>query len=518
MDEKFEDFEGSVFEKNYHYEVLNEEKIARIRKESMMLDNTKTNFSPSLEESIFDINGEMEAIDKYNKDVGKPDVIPTSVKILYSLPSFGKMSCLVILNIHALLYYESIGAGLLYLSFFVALARACEIILKPLIGHLSDETKSPLGRRKPFMLFGCLFYSIFLVLLFTPPSMRTGNIYISIWFGTFYVLFFIADTITNVPYLALGPELSSDSKEREKLYIYFYMFQYIGVLFASAFPVIINKLLPDCDCSFCYDKTITKNAEACLKQCKVICGLKKNRTALFYMSLFIAVFYVMTILLLSWKVKEKRTSFNKEASHFLPSLYRLLNNKPFLKLITPWIIDIMISTTFATMLPFFLNFVINPQKHCLKLGIDLNNESCSVNVWLGYSISTFFIFSIICMFMWHYLVEIYGKKRCWEMYSLMSVLTFSLFLMCDEGSMGTLIFASICCAIPAGGAYLNDVFVSDIIEYDEFLAGKRNEGLYTVFAAFIPKIVSIFAQAIPLAIMSSKNEYIIILSVGLCFF
>jgi GPH family glycoside/pentoside/hexuronide:cation symporter len=121
------------------------------------------------------------------------------------------------------------------------LARAFEIILKPVIAHISDNTETSIGRRKPFMLGGCFFYSIMLILIFSPPIATADNISISIWFGVFYVLFFIADTIANVPYLALGPELSTDSKEREKLYVYFYGFQYIGTLFAAAAPVILNK-------------------------------------------------------------------------------------------------------------------------------------------------------------------------------------------------------------------------------------------------------------------------------------
>jgi Na+/melibiose symporter-like transporter len=162
----------------------------------------------------------------------------------------------------------------------------------------------------------------------------------------------------------------------------------------------------------------------------------------------------------------------------------------------------MLSTIFGTMLPFYLNFVINPQKYCLENGIDLNANRCNVNILLGYSISVFFIGCIISMSIWHYFVKIFGKKRCWEAYSLISILTFSLFIMCDSDSIGLILFASVCCSIPAGGAYLNDVFCSDIIDYDEFLTSQRNEGLYTVFSSFIPKIVSIFAQSIPFTIMS----------------
>ena len=124
------------------------------------------------------------------------------------------MSCFILLNIHAMIYYESIGASLVYMSFFVTMARGIEILLKPFIAHYSDELKTSIGRRKPFMIAGCGFYSVFLILLFSPPSMKTGTNNLSIWFGIFYVFFFIAETITNVPYLALGPELSSNSKQR----------------------------------------------------------------------------------------------------------------------------------------------------------------------------------------------------------------------------------------------------------------------------------------------------------------
>lgn len=108
---------------------------------------------------------------------------------------------------------------------------------------------------------------------------------------------------------------------------------------------------------------------------------------------------------------------------------------------------------------------------------------------------------MLSMLIWHYVVKSIGKKKAWSLYSLISILTFSLFLLCQEGSFTMLILISVLNAIPAGGAYLNDVFVADIIDYDEFITGKRNEGLFTVFSTFIPKIVSIFAQSVPLTIL-----------------
>ena len=454
--------------------------------------------------SLQNEKSEEETTDLIPQDVDKEDFdkIPLSILIFYSLPSFGKMSCLVLLNIHAMLYYESIGASLIYMSFFVTLARGLEILLKPIIAHWSDELRTSFGRRKPFMIAGCGFYALFLILLFSPPSMKTGTRNISIWFGAFYVLFFMAETVTNVPYLALGPELSSNSKQREKLYFFFYVFQYIGVLFAASSPVILNRLFGGCDCSMCENNPLIKDYEKCIQNCRIMCSVKANQSSLFTLSLAIGLFFVLSIGLLSYNIREKGESFNTDSMEFLPSLYELINNKPFLSLIVPWILDVTIMTIFSTMLPFFLNIIINPQKYCIDNHIDLDKLQCSVNYYLGATISIFFICCIACCGLWHYLVGKFGKRRCWQMYSLLCIIPFSFFFFCDVGSSKTLFFAAILTAFPSGGAYLNDVLVSDTIDYDEFFTGRRNEGIFTVCSAFIPKFVSLFAQAIPLSIMA----------------
>ena len=119
------------------------------------------------------------------------------------------MASLLILNVNALIFYEQKGSSLLLISFFTALTRCIELFLKPIIAFGSDNSSFKLGRRKPFMLFGCAFYCIFLVSIFTPPNNN-----ISIYFGIFYNLFFIADTISSVTYFLLGLELSSSLFER----------------------------------------------------------------------------------------------------------------------------------------------------------------------------------------------------------------------------------------------------------------------------------------------------------------
>ncbi len=438
----------------------------------------------------------------YNYSKDDDEILPLSTLIFYSLPSFGKMSCLVLLNVNSTLYYESLGASLIYMSFFVILARSFEILIKPLIAHISDEIKTKMGRRKPFMLIGCGFYALFLVLLFSPPTVQTTSKTLSIWYGIFFSLFFVAESITIPPYLALAPELSGNSKEREKLYYFFYVFQYIGVLFAAAAPILINKLFTDCDCSYCINFPLELDVEKCIDNCNLICNLRNNEKSFLILSTFIGIFFIVSIILLSVNIQEKKGSFNKEKFSFLPSFNQLINNKPFLTMIIPWICDMSIMTIFSSMLPFYLNAVINPQQYCRENKISLKNKECKADYYLGLSISIFFICCIFSCTLWHHLVDKYGKLLCWKGYSLISILPFIIFLFCDVGTTKLLIVAAIFTSFPTGGAYLNDVLISDIIEYDEFTTGKRAEGIFTVFSALIPKFVSLFAQAIPLSILS----------------
>ena len=430
------------------------------------------------------------------------DKLPLSTLIFYSLPSFGKMSCLVLLNVNSTLYYESLGASLIYMSFFVILSRSIEILLKPLIAHISDEIKTKMGRRKPFMLIGCGFYALFLVLLFSPPSVNTTSKTLSIWYGIFFVLFFMAESVSIPPYLALGPELSKNSKEREKLYYFFYVFQYVGVLFAAAAPILINKFFTECDCSYCINFPLQLDVEKCVESCNLICNLRNNEKSFLILSTFIGIFFIVSIILLSLNIQEKQGSFNKEKFSFIPSINQIINNKPFLSMIIPWVCDMSIMTIFSSMLPFFLNAVINPQQYCRQNKISLKNKECKADYYLGLSISLFFICCIASCSIWHLLVDRYGKALCWKMYSIISILPFTLFLFCDIGSTHLLVISAIFTSFPTGGAYLNDVLISDVIEYDEFLTGKRAEGIFTVFSSLIPKFVSLFAQAIPLSILS----------------
>ena len=73
------------------------------------------------------------------------------------------------------------------------------------------------------------------LLFFSPPKDLSPDA-LTNWFGLFYILFFVADTFTSVPYYALGVELTDSYMERNSVYFWQNLFAGVGTLFGMVTP------------------------------------------------------------------------------------------------------------------------------------------------------------------------------------------------------------------------------------------------------------------------------------------
>ncbi|KAK9837735.1 hypothetical protein WJX74_003939 [Apatococcus lobatus] len=183
-------------------------------------------------------------------------VIPLRTKLAWGAPAFATSSLTFLIAVYLTDFYVSLGASLAFLSFFTALARSCDILVDPVMGWASDNTKTAWGRRRPFMFLGCFFYAALFTLLLSPPRARGHedgtNPYAAFWFGIFYTAFYLADTVTNVPYEALGPELSDSYDERSRIYFVHKFFNMLGMLTAALLPFLVTYLVRNSSSSVVY--------------------------------------------------------------------------------------------------------------------------------------------------------------------------------------------------------------------------------------------------------------------------
>ncbi|MGV6838691.1 MAG: MFS transporter [Planktomarina sp.] len=106
-----------------------------------------------------------------------------------------------------------------------------DIITDPLIGYMSDHTKSRFGRRTPWIAVGALVLVIGMVGMFAGPSSSGGNWSVALaWVAGFFVLATIGFTMAAIPYAATAGEMTTDPHERSKLLAWRMAFASLGIL------------------------------------------------------------------------------------------------------------------------------------------------------------------------------------------------------------------------------------------------------------------------------------------------
>jgi GPH family glycoside/pentoside/hexuronide:cation symporter len=96
------------------------------------------------------------------------------------------------------------------------LGRVVDSIADPLVGHASDRSRSPLGRRRVFLVAGILPMVAAPLLLFWPPA-SPGHPLNALWLAFWLMVYFVAFTVYVAPYLALIPELAETEEARVRL-------------------------------------------------------------------------------------------------------------------------------------------------------------------------------------------------------------------------------------------------------------------------------------------------------------
>lgn len=134
-----------------------------------------------------------------------------------------------------LIYYDQVvglGAGLTALA--LALALLSDAITDPIVGFISDNTRSRLGRRLPYLFLAPIPAAIFYYLIWHPPTELSQM-------GLFYYLLAtviglrLALTVFDIPHNAINADLTRDYDQRTLLASFKVTFsQYAGYLMVIA--------------------------------------------------------------------------------------------------------------------------------------------------------------------------------------------------------------------------------------------------------------------------------------------
>jgi Na+/melibiose symporter-like transporter len=125
--------------------------------------------------------------------------------------------------------------------------------------------------------------------------------------------------------------------------------------------------------------------------------------------------------------------------------------------------------------------------------------------WLAVGLALFFISAIFATPFWLFCTKKFGKRNTWLGFNAMNGLTNALFIFVGPGDVTASLIVTALNGAPLGARFLNDSTLADTIDYDEFMNGERREAQFTMFISFVPKIVSIPTQAIPIAMIAAAG-------------
>ena len=174
-------------------------------------------------------------------EVAKHDKVPLRQKLAYSLGiTADHYSCNKGLNVFFLPFFnDMLGISAAALGVIQMLSRAWDAINDPLIGWLSDRSKSRFGRRRPFIFAGAILTGLtFPLLWLVPEGMSPMATYLAIGAGV--MLLYTSYSLFSVPYESLGAELTPDYHERTNIFVVrMYILATLNRTIDFMFPLVV---------------------------------------------------------------------------------------------------------------------------------------------------------------------------------------------------------------------------------------------------------------------------------------
>ena len=376
----------------------------------------------------------------------------------------------------------SLGLSAFWLGVILIIPRLWDALSDPIIGHLSDNTRTRLGRRRPYLLLGGILVAVFFVVMWWIPKGDRVRVWFPTesgfhWFQLSYILFslllfFTSCNIFEIPHGALGMELTTDYHERTRL---FSAKSFVGNLFAMSTPWLFA-----------------------LANMEFFKGPGGNEAdGMRTVSLLVAA--ILIPLSFWWFFTLREPGFQRAAKHektpFWKDMKRTVRNKNFVML-TLTIFTLAMGFNFVQLLgsyiPIFYVFGGNKVAGATLLGIN-------GTVWA--------VTGLLAVFPLNWISPKMGKRNTLAMAILLMCLAQISKIFCYSTHYPYLLIIPTI-LLSAGMLFfftLGSSMVGDICDEDELKTGYRAEGSYysifwwfikmgTAFASFVAGVLIVFTM------------------------
>ncbi|WP_432262353.1 MFS transporter [Cupriavidus sp. TMH.W2] len=135
-------------------------------------------------------------------------------------------------------YADTLGLGLVAVGQIIMFGRIFDVLIDPLVGWMSDHTRTRWGRRRPWMLASVPVLVAGIWLLFSPARPVTP-----VYLLGALMVFYVGVTAFLIPYHAWGAEISADYHERSRIVAVKMWMVAAGVPLTALIPSLLERVL-----------------------------------------------------------------------------------------------------------------------------------------------------------------------------------------------------------------------------------------------------------------------------------
>lgn len=365
-----------------------------------------------------------------------PKRLPRTTVLGYSAGSLGTGIYSSVPSVLLLFYMTdtlAIPAGLAAVAIF--LPKAWDVVTDPVMGYISDHTRSKWGRRRPYLLIGALLMSTTFIFLFNAPDYAsTGSkfLYVLIVF----TLSATAYTVFAVPYISMPAEMSRDHKERTTIMSYRMAFVMTGILIGSAVAPYL------------------------------VAWFGGGRAGYGLMSLALGGVCALSMLVSFFGTKNVRFTERRseQRGKFIDFIVIFLQTPAFSILVAVYLLQLTALGVFSAAVPYFVTYILDAPPEMI---------GAFFSIVLGAA--------ILAMALWNRIAIAIGKRAAFSLSAaLFGAGALSLFLTSDAAPI-----SQICIQLAFVGAGLAGVqmlpfsMLTDVIRTDAMRSGEQREGAFT---------------------------------------
>lgn len=142
--------------------------------------------------------------------------VPMYQKIAFGVGSLANQLFAAALGVFMIVLVMGLGMDPLLVGILGAVPRLFDAITDPLMGYISDNSRTRWGRRRPYIFVGAIITGVAFMLMWQIYP-ENGEAYNFVYFLLLSLLFYLGYTIFATPLVALGYEMSPDFHERTRI-------------------------------------------------------------------------------------------------------------------------------------------------------------------------------------------------------------------------------------------------------------------------------------------------------------